>query len=640
MRVCISFNAKGVLVILALLCMVCMAFAQPPKPWRDGDYWFTPHSHLTAAKLNNTTGWERYNGTSWVAATQSIISQGQTFNNNIHIGTNSGLLGPYNNDLEIDQNFTLNGNLTCEGDTKITISGIGTTFTLGEHGSCTLHSMDVNPGACFVNEGTTTFTSGNSKLALKYFGTVADQGAGGLNNQGTINLPGHLEAQSEALITSGPNGKIVGAGYITTPDPGDVQFRIANAGGWDEAIQLTGSNVVSDCCYVFNGDTDQVTGNIPSPIFSLTVNSGHKLALSKDIEITGGWTLAQGSPYVKVVSGSTLDLGEHTITSTGDDIAGVSTFILEDGATLITAHPNGISSLKQSVNGYTISHGAIQMNNATYSSGANYVFNGTGGRQFSGCFVTSGASNTVHNLTNESTHGVDLCPQFRPLEVTGVVTGEFNTNPDIPIYGYIRAPTLPVTMSYFNAVFNGFDSVILQWETQTETNNLGFYVLRAEVPDAGQANVVSELVPAVNSSQGAVYCFEDEDLYNDGIYYYWLQDVSFAGEIELHGPAMAQVTLSGGGNHSPDIPLKTSFTRNYPNPFNPSTQLEYYLEKDSDVNFKVYNLKGQLVDQITLRNQPGGFHRYIWEPQLSSGIYLIRFTAAGRSNTRKVILSK
>jgi hypothetical protein len=165
-------------------------------------------------------------------------------------------------------------------------------------------------------------------------------------------------------------------------------------------------------------------------------------------------------------------------------------------------------------------------------------------------------------------------------------------------------------------------------------------VLRAEVPDAGQANVVSELVPAVNSSQGAVYCFEDEYLYNDGVYYYWLQDVSFAGEIELHGPAMAQVTLNGGGNHSPDIPLKTSFMRNYPNPFNPSTQLEYYLENDSDVDFKVYNLKGQLVDQITLRHQDKGFHRYIWEPQLSSGIYLIRFTAEGRSNTRKVILSK
>lgn len=110
--------------------------------------------------------------------------------------------------------------------------------------------------------------------------------------------------------------------------------------------------------------------------------------------------------------------------------------------------------------------------------------------------------------------------------------------------------------------------------------------------------------------------------------------------MALHGPAMAQVTLNGGSNQTPDIPLKTSFVRNFPNPFNPCTQLEYYLEKESDVGFKVYNLKGQLVDQITLRNQAGGFHRYTWEPQLSSGVYLIKFTADGKSNTRRVMLSK
>lgn len=110
--------------------------------------------------------------------------------------------------------------------------------------------------------------------------------------------------------------------------------------------------------------------------------------------------------------------------------------------------------------------------------------------------------------------------------------------------------------------------------------------------------------------------------------------------MALHGPAMAQVTLNGGSNQTPDIPLKTSIVRNLPNPFNPSTQLEYYLENSSDVCFEVYNLRGQMVDQFTLRNQANGFHRYKWKPQLSSGVYLIRFTAAGKSNTRRVILSK
>ena len=222
-----------------------------------------------------------------------------------------------------------------------------------------------------------------------------------------------------------------------------------------------------------------------------------------------------------------------------------------------------------------------------------------------------------------------------------VYSGNLNTDPDIP-EGYINddSPSLPVTMSYFNAFFNGFDSVVLQWETQTETNNLGFYVLRSTEPDATKASKISALVPAVNSSQGAAYCYEDNSLDDDGIYYYWLQDVSFSGAIELHGPTMAQVTLLAGSSQTPDIPLKTGLVRNFPNPFNPSTQLEYYLENSADVDFEVYNLKGQLVDHFTLRHQTSGFHRHKWEPQLESGVYLVKFSAEGRSNVRKVILTK
>lgn len=382
----------------------------------------------------------------------------------------------------------------------------------------------------------------------------------------------------------------------------------------------------------------------------LLVESGHKLTLTKDLTIQGDRSILQGYPLVRVASGSTLDLKNHTITSDLDSDKGVSEFILESGATLIIGHEDGISSYSHpNGNGYRIGYGAIQTNSADYSSGANYHFDGDSYQdassnrvQFSGCFYTDldPTQHRVHDLIILNDRGLDLCPDFQPLEISGSVSPSANTDPNTE-WGWVRGgETLPVTLSYFNAVFNGFDSVTMQWETQTETNNLGFYILRSTEPDATSATVISSLIVATNSSQGAVYSYKDDSLNDDGVYYYWLQDVSFAGEIELHGPAMAQVTLNGGGNHSPDIPLKTGFMRNYPNPFNPSTQLEYYLEEGSDVGFKVYNLKGQLVDQITLRNQAGGFHRYTWEPQLSSGVYLIKFTADGKSNTRRVMLSK
>ena len=336
-----------------------------------------------------------------------------------------------------------------------------------------------------------------------------------------------------------------------------------------------------------------------------------------------------------------MDIGNHLITTDKNQTHGDTKFILEANATIRIAHADGISSDKTNSN--TIKSGSIRTYFATYSDAANYVYYGNQSNpiQFSGCFVTSPTPNLVHDFTVLNTNGLRLCPNFQPLYYNGQLTGgDYIATGPPATHGTIQQQTLPVTLSYFNACFNGFDSVTLRWETQSETNNLGFYVLRSVELDATQANVVSALVPAANSSQGASYYFEDVDLYEDGLYYYWLQDVSFTGEVELHGPAMAQVSLQGGFDYTPDIPLQTSLIRNFPNPFNPSTQLEYYLENSADVDFEVYNLKGQLVDHFTLRHQTSGFHRHKWEPQLESGVYLVKFSAEGRSNVRKVILTK
>jgi len=654
-------------IVVVLLAIMGVAYAEPPQPWQVGDYWYDGG---TTGNLNSRVGWKVYTGPGALQGWKTALSSGyprlsdaSPFGGNIYMEANTR--------VNITNDFVLNGTWTGgPGAILDIINGTTsdpTTLTVGQSGIMSVHEVDIETlgqlinygdltvnvvessiASEFINHGITTMTSPDSKIWLRA-GTSATTG-GILDNYGTITLNGEVDTRNYATIISRATGTIVGSGRITTPDPGDATFRIANAGGRDEAFQLTGTHEVYECTYIYDGNTDQILGDIRIPIFKLIVESGHKLTLTKDLTIQGDRSILQGYPLVRVASGSTLDLKNHTITSDLDSDKGVSEFILESGATLIIGHEDGISSYSHpNGNGYRIGYGAIQTNSADYSSGANYHFDGDSYQdassnrvQFSGCFFTDldPTQHRVHDLIILNDRGLDLCPDFRPLEISGSVSPSANTDPNTE-WGWVRGgETLPVTLSYFNAVFNGFDSVTMQWETQTETNNLGFYILRSTEPDATSATVISSMIAATNSSQGAVYSYKDDSLYDDGVYYYWLQDVSFAGEIELHGPAMAQVTLNGGGNHSPDIPLKTGFMRNYPNPFNPSTQLEYYLENDSDADFKVYNLKGQLVDQITLRNQPGGFHRYTWEPQLSSGVYLIKFTADGKSNTRRVMLSK
>ncbi len=80
---------------------------------------------------------------------------------------------------------------------------------------------------------------------------------------------------------------------------------------------------------------------------------------------------------------------------------------------------------------------------------------------------------------------------------------------------------------------------------------------------------------------------------------------------------------------------------NYPNPFNNSTTIHYYLPKKSSVKLNVYNVTGKLVDTIVHKKQELGQYRVQWSPvNITSGIYLIRFEAEEFSKFTKCVLLK
>jgi hypothetical protein len=608
---------RSIIIVWALLTVVCWAYAQNAI----GDL----RTNRNPSRTGTVSDWEIYTGigkTGWETATGNIT---------VLLEAAGKITMQEHHNVIVDADCTINCTMYNPNKQCININS-DKTFTIGPDGDYQLCSMVVQAGGRVVNNGTISSLGPESSIELK--DGPAPRTGGILENNGTITTDGNLNVGSYARIVSGPNGVIRGSGNIKVHDLG-AGFTIANPGGYQAAIQLKGNQNVKNCCYIFNGAGDQFTGNLPEKIYNLTVAEGTNLIMTENITIIADTQEPKGRPFFRVEGGASLDTQNFIIFAIDCHIKCDSIFILEPGATIRTSNKDGISSIKgeHHTQGNRIQCGAIQTNYASYSCEANYIYYGNDEDQVSGYFETNHNANTVHDFIIENPNGLKINSQMEPLTVTGTFYSEG------PVAG-IYNQTLPVTMSYFNACFNGFDSVILQWETESETNNLGFYVLRSSEPDATRAKIVSALVSATNSSQGAAYCFEDNSFYEDGTYYYWLQDVSFAGQMELHGPAMAQVTLNGGSSQTPDIPLKTSFVRNFPNPFNPCTQLEYYLEQGADVDFKVYNVKGQLVDQFTLRNQASGLHRFTWEPQLGSGVYLVRFTAAGKSNTRRVILSK
>ena len=81
------------------------------------------------------------------------------------------------------------------------------------------------------------------------------------------------------------------------------------------------------------------------------------------------------------------------------------------------------------------------------------------------------------------------------------------------------------------------------------------------------------------------------------------------------------------------IPEKYNLSNAYPNPFNPSTTIEYALPRQSAVTVDIYNIIGQKVTDFCLVSQSSGTHTLKWNGKnrygnkAASGLYIIRFHA-------------
>ena len=94
------------------------------------------------------------------------------------------------------------------------------------------------------------------------------------------------------------------------------------------------------------------------------------------------------------------------------------------------------------------------------------------------------------------------------------------------------------------------------------------------------------------------------------------------------------------------IPSEYSISQNYPNPFNPITTLQYDLPEESFVDVTIYDMLGNVVNNLVNANQSSGYKSIQWnatnnqgEP-VSVGVYLYKIQAGDFVDTKKMILLK
>ncbi len=248
----------------------------------------------------------------------------------------------------------------------------------------------------------------------------------------------------------------------------------------------------------------------------------------------------------------------------------------------------------------------------------------------------------VYERLDADTDGSEIDTQW--AEASGDTTGTPSEDNFNPLNNDQNA--LPVVFSYMLATAINEESVGLEWKTETESDLSHFRIYRNITDNYIDATLLNTSIDALNGTSGNNYSFIDTEVYLGIDYYYWIEAVSISGGIDLYGPAYVKVGEFDGGD-TPEVEvLVTSINSVFPNPFNPSTTIEYSLKNDTNIEISVFNMKGQKVVTLLDSHLPSGNYSIEWSGEDSkrtpcgSGIYFFKLITNNKAVTRKAILMK
>jgi hypothetical protein len=222
------------------------------------------------------------------------------------------------------------------------------------------------------------------------------------------------------------------------------------------------------------------------------------------------------------------------------------------------------------------------------------------------------------------------------LDLNGLATGDYDVvvrNPDgqeaVLTDGFLIKDIVPVFVRGFDAVaVEG--GVRLSWDIWADEVIQGFKLARREADDSGEVEIHGTTLIGPDVRE-----FADESARPGTDYEYFLVVVLKDGD-ELRS-AGASIKTAG---------FALSLMQNHPNPFNPSTRIDYSLPEPSHVSIVVYDPAGRQVTTLVNESRPAGMNNVMWDGRnargnpVASGVYFYRMTSNNRVLTKKMILLK
>lgn len=215
-----------------------------------------------------------------------------------------------------------------------------------------------------------------------------------------------------------------------------------------------------------------------------------------------------------------------------------------------------------------------------------------------------------------------------PADPSGLGAGPGNGFPLNFAFEITADEVLPVELSDFNATVNGSD-VAVSWSTLSEVNNAGFEVQRKGLN--GDFETVQFVEGVGNSVELNNYSVVLRDV-DAGQSSFRLKQIDFDGSVEFSHSIEATVELP------------SSFVMNaaYPNPFNPSTKVQFAVADSQPVTLEMYDVMGVKVK--TLYNGAPNSDEFVSvsinAADLASGNYMLRLTGEDFIGTQMISLVK
>jgi chitodextrinase len=148
----------------------------------------------------------------------------------------------------------------------------------------------------------------------------------------------------------------------------------------------------------------------------------------------------------------------------------------------------------------------------------------------------------------------------------------------------------------------------------------------------------------VEIGQSELAEFLDTDVAEGSEYTYIVTAVDFTGNESVESEELLVSLVSVTAEAA--LPEAFALSQNFPNPFNPVTQITFALPEDADVVLTVYNMLGQEIKQLADGHFQAGYHTVAWNAtdngnrRVPSGVYFYHIQASNFNRTMKMVLLK